>query len=236
MSYGSTVAASWGAALTALVPLALVIALSPVTIIPAVLALHAPRPRSTSLAFLAGWVAALAALTALFVELSGLLGGLRKAPPAWASWLRIVVGAALIVLGVYQWLGRHRRTRTPGWMQSLTRLSPARAGLTGAVLAAVRPEVLLLCAAAGLAIGSAGLDVIRGWLSGAIFVIVAASSVAIPVLAYAGAGDRLDAPLTRLKDWMGRHHAALVAAVLIVIGVLVLLKGIAGFSFTESGR
>jgi len=95
---------------------------------------------------------------------------------------------------------------------------------------------VLLCAAAGLAIGSAGLDVIRGWLSGAIFVIVAASSVAIPVLAYAGAGDRLDAPLTRLKDWMGRHHAALVAAVLIVIGVLVLLKGIAGFSFTESGR
>jgi hypothetical protein len=229
VGYGSTVAGSWGAELTALIPLALVIALSPLTIIPAVLVLHAPRPRPASLAFLAGWLAALAALTAIFVAVSGLLGGLHKTPPAWASWLRIVVGAALIVFGVYRWLSRHHHTRMPGWMRSLTTLTPARAGLTGAILAAVRPEVLLLCAAAGLAIGSAGLGVTRCWLSAAIFVAVAASSVAIPVLAYAGSGDRLDAPLTRLKDWMGRHHAALVAAVLTGIGVLVLRKGIGGF-------
>ncbi len=51
---------------------------------------------------------------------------------------------------------------------------------------------------------------------------------AAPVLAYAVVGDRLDGPLTRLKDWMERHNAALVAAILVVIGVLVLYKGIHG--------
>jgi cadmium resistance protein CadD (predicted permease) len=46
------------------------------------------------------------------------------------------------------------------------------------------------------------------------------------VLAYAVSGDRLERPLARLKDWMERHNAALVAVILVVIGVLVLYKGI----------
>ena len=44
----------WGSVLTELIPLALVVALSPLSIIPAVLSLHTPRPRPTGLAFLAG--------------------------------------------------------------------------------------------------------------------------------------------------------------------------------------
>lgn len=79
----------WVAGLTELVPLALVVAISPLSIIPAVLVLHTARPKPTSLAFLAGWIFGLAAVTALFVEVSSLLGGLDKAP-TWASWLRVV--------------------------------------------------------------------------------------------------------------------------------------------------
>jgi hypothetical protein len=48
------------------------------------------------------------------------------------------------------------------------------------------------------------------------------------VLAYAVSGDGLDEPLAKLKDWMERHNAALVAAILVVIGLLVLYKGIHG--------
>ena len=36
----------------------------------------------------------------------------------------------------------------------------------------------------------------------------------------------LDDPLERLKDWMERNHATLMAAILVVIGLLVLYKGI----------
>ena len=60
------------------------------------------------------------------------------------------------------------------------------------------------------------------------YVAVAGSTVAIPILAYPVSGDRLDEPLTRLKDWMEDQHAVLVAAILIVIGLLVLYKGIHG--------
>jgi predicted negative regulator of RcsB-dependent stress response len=50
--------------------------------------------------------------------------------------------------------------------------------------------------------------------------------VAIPVLAYQFAGERLDAPLDRVKDWMERNHAALVAGIVLVIGAALLYKGI----------
>lgn len=218
---------NFGSTLTELIPLALVIALSPLTIIPAVLALHTARPRETGLAFLAGWLLGTGVLTAIFVEVSDLLGTLDK-PPAWASWLRIVVGALLIVFGGYRWFTRNRSEHSPGWMRKMADLTPGRALVTSAVLAVVNPKVLFICAAAGLAIGTAGLGRAYAWIAVILFVAAAASTVALPILAYAVSGDRPSQPLTRLKDWMERQHGTLVAAILIVIGVLLLYKGIHG--------
>jgi Sap, sulfolipid-1-addressing protein len=216
---------SWGTVLTGLTGLGLVIALSPITVIPAVLVLQAPRPRPAGLAYLGGWVLGLAAMTALAVGASGLLGGLDKTPPRWASWLRVVLGSALILYGIYQWLTRRRHTESPGWMRSFATITPTRAALTAAALVVIRPDVLLICVPAGLAIGG-GLGVTGDWIAAAIFVAIAASSVAIPILAYAAAGHRLDDTLARVKDWMDRNNAALMAAILVVVGALVLYHGI----------
>jgi threonine/homoserine/homoserine lactone efflux protein len=218
---------NFGSTLTELVPLALVIALSPLTIIPAVLALRTARPRPTGLMFLLGWLLGTGLLTAIFLELSDLMGTLDK-PPVWASWLRIGVGALLIVFGAYRWFTRAQSEHSPAWMRKLADLTPARAMVTAAVLAVVNPKVLFICAAAGLAIGTAGLGRAHAWVALVYFVAVAASTVAIPILAYAVSGDRLAGPLTRLAQWLERQHGALVAAILVVIGVLVLYKGIHG--------
>ncbi|CAM3106452.1 GAP family protein [Mycobacterium intermedium] len=217
---------NWASVLGSLVPLALVIAVSPLTIIPAVLVLQAPRPRPASLAFLGGWVAGLAALTAIFVIGSGELGDLNSSPPAWASWLRIVLGSALILFGIYRWVSRKGHSESPRWMRSFATITPRRAGLVGAILVVVRLEVLVLVLAAGLDIGTSRLGTAGEWLAAAIFVGLSASTVAIPILAYAAAGDRLDDQLNRLKDWMEKNHAAMLAAVLILIGLMVLSKGI----------
>src|ERR1700752_1688886 len=85
---GLQMSAHSGSVLTELIPLATVIALSPFSIIPAVLVLHTPRPKPTGLAFLVGWLVGLSALTAIFIAISSLIGDLEK-PPPWASWLRI---------------------------------------------------------------------------------------------------------------------------------------------------
>jgi threonine/homoserine/homoserine lactone efflux protein len=225
---GRALSADWGSVLIELVPLALVVALSPVSIIPAVLVLDTPRPRPAGLAFLAGWLVGLIVLTSIFLEVSGFVGGLGGKPPSWASWLRIVVGVALIVLGVYRWLNRNKSAHTPKWLQSMSKLTPARAGVTGLALTVVNPKVLFICAAAGLAIGTTGLEGTRLWLAVLWYVAVASSTVALPTLAYAVSGERLDPLLARVRDWMERQHAVLVAGILIVIGLLVLYKGIHG--------
>lgn len=217
-----------GSELTELIPLALVVALSPLSIIPAVLVLHTPRPRPTGLAFLVGWVVGLAALTEIFVQVSGLLGGNLDKPPTWASWFRVVLGAALIVFGAIRWLNRKNSDHSPAWMRKITEITPATAALAGAALTVVNLKVLFICAAAGLAIGTAGLSDTDAWTAYVFFVAVAASSVVIPILAYAVSGDHLDGPLAKLRAWMEKHNAALVAAILVVIGLLLLYKGIHG--------
>jgi threonine/homoserine/homoserine lactone efflux protein len=100
--------------------------------------------------------------------------------------------------------------------------------LTALVLVVVNPKVLFMCAAAGLAIGTEGLGRSGATLGVVYYVAIAASTVALPILAYAVSGDRLDRPLTRLREWMQDQHATLVAAILVVLGLLVLYKGIHG--------
>ena len=111
-------------------------------------------------------------------------------------------------------------------MRSFETMTPQRAAVTGLVLVVVRVEVLIMCALAGLAIGSSQLGVAGEWVTGSIFIALAASTVAIPVLAYAAAGHRLDDPMARLKAWMERNNAVMLAAILVLIGSMVLYHGV----------
>lgn len=217
----------FGSALLDLIPLAVVIALSPLSIIPAVLVLHSPRPRPSGLAFMAGWLIGLSALTAAFIGVSSMLGGMGEEPPGWASWARVAVGAALIVFGLFRWFTRHSKPHQMPGQRHLTAATPVKALALGALLTVVNPKVLFICAAAGLAIGTAALGP-ASWIAAAVFVAASASTVALPILGYAIWSQRLDPALAKLKAWMEQHNSALVAGILIVIGLMVLYKGMHG--------
>lgn len=211
--------------LAELIPLAMVVALSPLSIIPGILMLHTPRPRPTSLAFLAGWILGIAAITAVFVGASDLADDSGEAS-RWGPYVRIVIGAALIAFGIYRWLTRNKSAHAPKWLSAMTAIGPGRAFLTAIVLTVTNLKVFAMCAAAGAAIATAELSRSDAWTAVAIFTALAASSVALPVLAYQVAAERLDQPLNRLKTWMETNHGALVAVILVVIGVALLYKGI----------
>ena len=213
--------------LNELIPLALVIALSPLTIIPAILMLHTPRPRPTSLAFLAGWVLGVGVITAAAVVASDLADGLDRKSPA-APYVRIVIGAALVVFGGYRWMTRHRAQHTPKWLSAMTSAGPGRAFLTGVTLTVANVKVLAMCVAAGAAIGTAALGRTGAWQAVAVFTALASASVALPVLGYLVAGKQLDEPLNKLKRWMEDNHSAMVGVILVVIGAALLYKGIHG--------
>jgi len=210
-----------------LIPLALVVAMSPLTIIPAiVLVLQSEHPRPTGLAFMFGWLIGLAATTTVFVQLPRLLDGLNRPAPTWAAWVRIAAGIALLALAVWRWLTRHQVAKQPAWLNRLSRLTPAGAAAIAVGLILVNPKVLVMNAAAGVVIGTATFGVASVWLAVAYYTVIAGSSVLIPMLAYAVAGERVDHQLERLKQWMERQHAVLMAGFLAVVGLLLVYTGI----------
>ena len=139
--------------------------------------------------------------------------------------MRIGIGVLLIVLAVGRWVTRHRATRTPTVLNRLSRITPVSAGIIGIALSVANPKVLAMNAAAGLIIGTAAVGA-AVWLAVTFYTVLAGSTVAIPILAYVVAGDRVDRQLERLKDWMQREHGAVTAVILVAVGLLLLYTGI----------
>jgi threonine/homoserine/homoserine lactone efflux protein len=221
------VSPDWQALTGELAPLALVVALSPFAIIPPLLlVLHAQRPRATGVAFGIGWFLGLGVCTAVFVQLPRALGGSDQQQGAWSAYVRIGIGAALILGAIGRWLTRHRATSQPAWLNGLSRIRPPLGFVLGVVLPLLNPKFLFANAAAGLSLGTAGLDPAALWTALIAYTALAASTAVLPVLIYAAAPARFDGPLQRLKEWIERQHAELTAVILVVIGIILLVQGI----------
>lgn len=212
-------------ALVQVLPLALAIAASPLTIIPAILLLFTPRPRATASAFLSGWLLGVGGVALAATLLAGWIEGWDQTP-RWVSWLRVLVGLVLVVLGIRQWLGRRRPQPAPAWMTAMTHATPGSALRLALLLAVANPKVLLLSVAAGLAIGGQEASPAAAAVAIVAFAALASVSVAGPLIAYAVLGSRILVPLARARDWLTLHNAAVMAVVLVVIGVVVMVEGV----------
>jgi len=74
-----------------------------------VLMLVSRRGRTNGPAFALGWIVGLAALGAIVLSISSGAGASDGGEPAtWASVLKLVLGALLLLVGVKQWRGRPR--------------------------------------------------------------------------------------------------------------------------------
>jgi hypothetical protein len=209
-----------------ILPLALGVAVSPIPIIAAILMLFSPRASSTSTGFLLGWIVGIVVATAVFVLLAGSIFT-DSGQSAGPSWTKIGIGALLVSLGLRQFRGRHEH-KTPKWMSAIDTLTFGKSTGLGFLLAAVNPKNLLMAAAAGVAIGAAALSVGGDIVAVAVFTVLAASTVAVPVIAYLVARERMRRPLDAMKRWLEQNNATVMAVLLLVIGVVLIGKGISG--------
>ena len=216
-----------------ILPLALGVAISPIPIIAAILMLLSPRARATSVGFLAGWVLGIAVAVTVFTLLSSLLPG----PDSDASkpvqgTIKIVLGLLLIAVGAKQWQGRPRGEAAPAmpkWMSAIDTLTAVKSFGLGFLLSAVNPKNLIMAIGAGVIIGGGALDTSADIITIVMFTVIAASTVAIPVVAYLAAADRMSAPLEALHQWLLHENAVVMAVLLAVIGVVMIGKGVGSF-------
>ena len=219
-----------GSVIGEILPLALGVAISPVPIIAAILMLLSPKAKGVSVGFLVGWVVGIIAAVTIFTLLSGLIP--QEDPEASrpiAGTIKILLGAGLVVLAVRQWRRRPKpgeKAALPKWMAAIDTVTTGRATFLGFLLAAANPKNLLMAIGAGLVIGAGELTRAEESIAIAIFVLVAACTVAIPVIAYLIASKRMTAPLESLRDWLVQNNATVMTVLLLVLGVVVIGNGI----------
>jgi hypothetical protein len=117
--------------------------------------------------------------------------------------------------------GSSRSAAVASWVE----LGPGGLAL---VLSAVNAKNLVVCVAAAAAVAVAGLSGTRATWSVVVFRMMAPSTVAMPVLAYAVGRRRMAGPLESLRGRLNAHSAAVTAVLLLVIGVVLIGQGLRG--------
>ena len=217
-------------ALGHVLPIALALAISSVPIMATILILLSPQRDRSALPFLIGWVLGIAVVVSActaFAQLIPTSRSPRRAETAIGT-AEIVIGLTLIVLALIAWRRARRNPSTamPKWLSAVGSFGPwAAFGVAFALN--VRPKGLLLAIAAGLALRAENLSLGESAVVIAIYTIVAASTVAFPIIVTLAAPERMRPRLESAQEWITRNNGAIGAIIVVLIGVVILGTGIA---------
>jgi hypothetical protein len=214
-------AATWGA----LVSAAIGFALSPISIIELILVLFFNRRIVNSIVFVATLVALSAVGVAMGYAGQQAGGGGEGETSSGAAVLFVVLGLALLALGVQNWRNR-ADTSEPAVMGTIGKMGPAPVAFLALGATLVNPKNLVLLLAAGQTIASA--------TSGGNALVAGAVFLALATLPYTGAaayavfgGDAARERLDGIRQWLIEHNRVIVGVVATLVGVLLATKGAA---------
>jgi hypothetical protein len=215
-----------------MLPQAIGVAISPVPIIAVILMLFSKRARSNGLAFLAGWVLALAVVGTVVLVLANAGKISAGGTPSTVSYLiKLLLGLLFWFLAYRNWQKRPQAGEEPDmpkWMAAIDSFTAGRALGISALLAGVNPKNLGLTLAAALTIAQAGLNGGQSAVALVVFVLIASASVAAPVLYYLVAGESAAKTLEGWKAWLLANNATVMSVLFVVLGAKLLGDGLGG--------
>jgi Sap, sulfolipid-1-addressing protein len=212
-------------ALGGLLPIAVAVAVSSVPITVTILILLSPNRNRAALPFLVGWVTGVVAVI-IFSALgaSALPQPPRRGADTTTAVLEIIIGAALIVLGVVN-LRRGERRGLPGWLSTVDSFG-ALASFGVAVLLDFRPKGLLLGIAAGLTLHAASVRPSQLGVLIFIYTVIATSTVVVPIAASLIAPRKMEPKLIAARDWLAHNGRILTSSMMFMIGVVITGAGL----------
>jgi hypothetical protein len=216
-------------ALGGLLPIAVAVAISSVPITVTILILLSPNRNRAAVPFLIGWVTGVLAVIVLSaLAASALPAPPRRGPDIVIAVLHIMIGTALVALGVISLRrsARSEHTGLPGWLSAVDSFG-ALAAFGVAVLLDFRPKGLLLGIAAGLTLHGASLRASEAAVLIGTYTLIATSTVVVPITASLIAPRRMEPRLTAARDWLAHNGRTLTSAMMLMIGVVILGVGLA---------
>ena len=213
-----------------LVPIAVALAVSSVPIIVMIMILLSPRRNASALPFLLGWVIGIALV--IFLSTLGanaLPEARRRVQDTLAAVLKIVMGTVLICGAAisFLWRSRSQTAGVPSWLRSVDSFGPL-SSFAVAVALNFRPKGLVLGVTAGLILSGASLPPWETAVGIAIYTVLAASTVVVPIIATLLTPNRVEPRLVAAQAWLMKNGGIVAALMLFMIGVVILGDGLAG--------
>jgi len=213
-------------------PLAIGVMISPLSIIVVISMLSSKRAKSNSLIFLLGWILGLSVIIGVVLLITGTLDfSPRSEPSTEASIIKVLAGVLLLYLAVRVW----RVSITPGEQPPLlTRINAidtytsAKAFGLGLLLSAAYPKNLTLTLLAALAIAQGKADGLLNSGVSTVFIIISSILVVIPILTSFVLGDKAAQTLDSWKAWNIEHYTAVMLVVFLALAAMNLGKGLNG--------
>jgi len=149
------------------------------------------------------------------------------------NWLKLVLGLLLLVVAARQWRSRPKEGDTPAvpkWMDTIDSFTAAKSAGTAFLLAGINPKNLLLVIGGATAIAQTEISGGEQVVALVVFIVIASAGVATPLVIFFAMGDRAATTLERLKNWMAKENAVIMAVLCLIIGVKLIGDAISGFS------
>ena len=198
---------------------------SPVSVVTVIVLLSMPSGRRRAIAFLCGWLIALAVIGAIMVfVLHGQDFGSRSSTPSRAaSALEIVLGSLLLIWAVVAYRRREPSSggaSTPKWLARIQDTHWLIAAAVGAVMLSYG-----LSLAAASEILKANVSRLDGSVALAVFALTSMITVAAPIVAVLIAPERSAQRLDTWKAWLLGNSRAVALVVLMLVAVVLIVRG-----------
>jgi threonine/homoserine/homoserine lactone efflux protein len=223
-----------GKAISEVIPFAIGVAISPLSIIAVILVLLSAKARVNGLVFTAGWLVGVA-LVATVIYLLADAGDVSSVGSAsdTSYWLKLVGGILLVLLAFRHWRKRPAAGETPDqpkWMSAIDTLTPVKTGGLAVLLAVANPKNLALSLAAGASLAQAGVSGGEATVGLIVFVAIASVGVIVPVVAYLAGAERAAHMLDGWKTWLSANNTAMMAVLFLVFGAVLFSQGLRGLT------
>jgi hypothetical protein len=196
---------------------------SPVSVVTVIVLLSMPFGRRRAIAFLCGWLIALAAIGAVMVfVLHGQDFGSRSSTPSRAaSALAVVLGSILLIWAVVAYRRREGSGQsTPKWLGRIQETHWLLAAAVGALMLSYG-----LSLAAASEILKANVSRFDAGVALAVFAVTSMITVAAPIVAVVAAPERAAQRLATWKAWLLGNSRAVVLVVLMIVAALLIARG-----------
>ena len=215
-----------------ILPLVIVVAVSPINIVASILLLFSKRPIANASSYLLGFLFGVAAVLSGVTALADAIGLEPDSNRSrGASALLLALGVWLLVVAVRKFghrPGPDDQGDAPKWMRGIADFGGGKSFLAGVVVGALNPKNIAVAVASGVVIATAELPATQQIWVIATYACIVSLGVAAPIVTALVLGDRSEGVLRGWQQWLDRNNGTVMAVVYLFFGVILLGKGIAG--------